>query len=281
MTRSGRTKVGSYSRQLSDGREIPTIIESDNEQERCPYCGNWYSKIANHWSHPQSDCQWPPISNYKMELLTGMMLGDGSMNTANGHFECGMINKTFLEWLSTELGWLVNGISIDKTAVKMAKECNGSFGSDTKPSNCSDYYRMYTRTHPDFQQFIDWYNGGKITYPNDVKLKPTILRMWYVSDGGLNWSHNGAMIQFTSCNEANRPKVIRNMLNNIGFTVNHSKGDKSFYIPYREIDQFFDYMGHNPVPGFEYKWSYKKQSQYDILKKEMRERHCTQTLENE
>lgn len=68
-----------YEGQLGNGEDIPTVIESDGDEERCPYCGDWYSSIGNHWSHTSVNCSHPPVSRYKMGWLKGMMLGDGSL----------------------------------------------------------------------------------------------------------------------------------------------------------------------------------------------------------
>jgi len=275
-TLGARTVPADYEGQLGDGERIPTVIESDGEEERCPYCGDWYSRISTHWS--RGSCQWPLISQHKMKLLTGMMLGDGGMQTRNGYFECGMTNKTFLDWLSNELGWLVGDLSMQKTAVETAQNARETLGTETQPSDALDYYFIRSRTHPSLQQFTEWYSTGEIVFPTDIELTTMTLRMWYVSDGGFDWHYESPRIVFGSCNESERPEAIENMLEGAGFTVNHGEGSKSFCIPHREIEQFFDYMGHDPVPGFEYKWAYEDRDRYDRLKGEMREQHCTQTL---
>lgn len=269
--------ANNYEGQLGNGEDIPTVVESDNDEERCPYCGEWYSGIGVHWTR-SSDCKWPQISQYKTNLLTGLMLGDGSMHTNCGHFECGLVNKTFLQWLSCELGWLVNNLSMQQTAIKSAKNTRETLGRNTQPSDALDYYLLRTRSHPSLQQFIEWYNTGEIVFPTNIELTPTILRMWYISDGGLHWGNKKPIVELNSVNEANRPEAIENMLGCAGFTINHKKGSEHFYIPHCEIDEFFDFMGNEPVPGFEYKWTYEDRERYDKLKDEMRTKHCTQTL---
>lgn len=267
-----------YEGQLGNGADIPTVIESDGDEERCPYCGNWYKRLSLHWT--SSDCQHPPISQYKMGLLKGLMLGDGSMHNTDGYFQCKMSNKTFLGWLCTELGWLVSDLRKKKTAVEAAKSVRNGLGRNTKAKDCVDYYAAFSRTHPQLQRFSEWYSTGEIVFPADLQLTPTSLAMWYVSDGGLDWSNGaaGVMIKFTSLNESERPQAIESMLEGCGFTVQHGKSSKNFHIPHREIDDFFEYIG-DPVPGFEYKWAYEDRDRYDRLKTQMREQHCTQTLE--
>lgn len=267
-----------YEGQLGNGEDIPTVIESDGEKERCPYCGNWYKRVSSHWR--LGKCQYPPISEYKIELLKGLMLGDGSMNTTDSYFRCKMTNRTFLQWLSNELGWLASDVRKKKTAVEIADGCRNSLDRNTQAKDCVDSYGIHTRPHPQLRGFTEWYSTGEIVFPTDLQLTPTSLAMWYVSDGGLSWQHERThiMVRFASVNESERPQSIINMLEGCDFTVQHGKGSNEFYIPQREVDDFFEYIG-DPVPGFAYKWAYEECDRYDRLKTQMREQHCTQTLE--
>jgi len=138
-----------YEGQLGNGEDIPTVIESDGDEERCPYCGQWYSQINSHWN--QSECQYPSISPYKIELIKGMVLGDGSMHTNVGNFRAYNTNKMFLEWLDKELGWLTSGVSMMQTAVKSARTTRESFGGETQPEDSLDIYCLRSRTHPQLQ----------------------------------------------------------------------------------------------------------------------------------
>lgn len=258
------------------------ILETKNGEEQCPDCGNWYSRIASHWS--QSDCQWPDIDEYQMELLKGMMLGDGSLHqyqndAGNPYIRFQMTNKTFLQWLSNELGWLCDDVKMQKTATEMSERvCEGLNNDVSKPEDCLDYYRCRTRSHPLCNQFADWYATGEKVFPQDLKLTPTSLKMWYVSDGSISWrSDDSAQIVFTSRNEAERPGAIISMLEGCDFDVQHSDGGYRFRIPHRQIAWFFDYIG-SPPPGFDYKWQYRDRDQYEMFKRKTREYHCTQTL---
>jgi len=265
-----------YDGQLGNGYDVPTILETDDGEERCPYCGDWYKQITTHWTC--SSCQYPPVSAYKMELLKGMMLGDGHMNLSYGNFRCGMTNKTFLEWLTTELGWLASDVRKQCTAVEIATKAREGLGSDTFAEDCVDLYSIRSRPQPQLQWFTEWYSTGEIVFPTNIELTPTSLAMWYVSDGGLIWHDcDNAKIKFTSCNESERPQAIIDMLEGCGFTVTHGDTAKDFYIPHRDVDDFFSYIGA-PVEGFKYKWEYEDRERYDELKTQMREQHCTQTL---
>jgi len=267
-----------YEGQLGNRRDIPTVLESGGDRERCPYCGNWYKRIGSHWS--QSSCEHPPISDYKIELLKGMMLGDGSLNFSNKYplFDIAMTNVTFLKWLQMELGWLSGTFSIQKTASEIAQnDCERDFNTDVDGSHYLDYYRFYTTTHAQFEQFGQWYDTGEIIFPENLSVSPLSLKIWYVSDGCLSWSTDSTCyVVFSSQNESDRPGEIICALEKYGFTVGQSS--ENFRLSTSNTEDFFELIG-DPVPGFEYKWAYQDRERYKRLKEQHREQHCTQTLE--
>lgn len=267
-----------YEGQLGNGQDIPTVLESDGEEERCPYCGEWYSEIGSHWS--QGSCDHPPVSQYKMKLLKGMCLGDGSvkMDGKNPCMEFQMVNKTFLQYLQQELGWLSCSFWLKCTASESAQHNRKrGFDPDADENDYADGYRFYTKRHPQLQQFADWYHDRiGIVFPEDLSVSSIALKIWYISDGGLNYGNTNPRIQFTSLNESDRPGAIVGALEGHGFTVGHT--DEDFRLSTEDTEDFFGLIGDS-VPGFEYKWAYEDRERYNRLKTEMREEHCTQTLE--
>jgi len=266
-----------YEGQLGNGADIPTVLESDGDRERCPCCGNWYQRIGSHWS--RSSCEYPPISNYKMELLKGMMLGDGSVNFGSRHscFGIGMTNVTFLKWLQTELGWLSGTLSMQRTATEQAQSVRDGFGCDTDESNCLDCYQFFTKSHPQFEKFGQWYDTDEIVFPENLSVSPTVLKIWYVSDGTFDWgTEHTTQVQFDSTNESERPDAIIGALEEHGFTVGQS--GSTFRVSTSDTEDFFELIG-DPVPGFEYKWQYQDRERYKQLKEQHQVKHCTQTLE--
>jgi uncharacterized Zn-finger protein len=269
------TAPADYDGQLGDGKDKPTILETDGDETRCPYCGQWYELVASHWT--KSSCQYPPFTARKQEILTGMMLGDGYMKNTGGRFGCKMTNKTFIEWLAKQLGWLAHDVRLKQTATESAKDLRErGFSGDTDATDCRDKYRFWTVTHPALQQFCDWYDDdGNIHFPTDLSLTPLSLKLWYVSDGGLDCSQKHPRIYFGSANEQERPDAIMSMLKGCGFDV--SQSGYNFRLPTAQTEDFLDYIG-SPPPGFEYKWAIDSREQYDKLKEQMIEEHCTQTL---
>jgi len=199
-----------------------------------------------------------------MELLTGMLMGDGSINRSskNSWFQTEMITKPFLEWLDSELGWLSTGVRLKHTASEGAKKCRDSgFSPNAKAENYSDVYRLRSRCHPDLQPLADWYASGKKVFPNDIELTPTVLKMWYVSDG--YYDNHGAAKRITigMSNEVDRRDNIEQLFENVGFEISNwniserKDGSKRCNAQFTkdESQRLFEYMGESPA-GFEYKW---------------------------
>lgn len=260
-----------YEGQLGDGGRIPTVIERDGEQERCPYCGDWYSRIGSHWS--QGSCPYPPISGYKMELLRGMMLGDGSLkqNTEYPSFGVSNTNKRFLQWFSRELGWIAPSPVSKHMAV-----CEYDFSSldgDVDRESCHDGYRITTRSHPQFQVFCSWIGVDEVFFPIDIEPSIPMMRMWYVSDGGVQ-KRNG-YVQFGSRNESERPEAINNIFSSFGYDIRQS--GQMFRLTVDQSRQFLDEIGP-PVPGFRHKWAIDDVDRYNRLKDKADREYKTQTL---
>ena len=263
-----------------EGSTINTRINDDGvEEEQCPSCGNWYQRISSHWS--QSLCDHPPISQRKYEMAIGLMMGDGyiDINGKNCRLLVRNTNITFLQWLETEFSWLSGSICNMETAKEVADDLSkrGVDGEsrNTNAEDCNDVYVLHLRAHPVFNKLREWYKEDGLVF-QEVVYTPTILRMWYVSDGGINKS--GMDVEFNSRNESNRPEVIKNGFSELGINISNGNGQHVFQI-YAERDEFFDYIGHNPVPGFEYKWEYQDREEYERLKEQCDRQHKTQTLE--
>jgi len=238
--------------------------ELDSGRVLCEQCGNDYKKIGSHWSHPKTDCSHPEISDYKMELLTGMLMGDGCIGrqSKNPYFQALMIAEEFLEWLDNELGWLSTGTHLHTTAEESAKDNRDrNFGPNAKAENYHNIYRLLSRTHPDLSELSDWYATGKKVFPDDIELTPNVLKMWYVGDGHYADKGTSNHISIAMSNEIDRRNNIEQLFENIGFEVGNwriaerNNGSKRCSLRFHadESQQLFDYMG-NPPDGFAYKW---------------------------
>lgn len=262
--RSLDTGVDLEQSRAGNGEDVETIIAEDDEgREQCPYCNEWYSKIVSHWSHPSVECHHPPITDDKYEVLVGLMMGDGSLHSRNRENQCikvAMNNVTFLTWFSDRLGWLFGNIAQNKEAG------DASFGN-----KCNyDYWRLWTRSHPAID-FESWWVDRELHFPNREWSKEA-LRMWYVSDGNMHWNTN-PYIEIRSFNEQPRPETVINNFERVGFDASFSSN--RIRLKTADTERFFDFVGHEPVPGFEYKWEWKDEDRYHELKDYCHAEHCT------
>jgi len=238
--------------------------ELDNGKVLCEQCGNEYKRVGSHWSRGSS-CSHPEISAYKMELLTGMLMGDGTVGrqeNKNPWFQTEMITKPFLEWLDSELGWLSTGVRLSKTAAGCAKQIRDrGFRPDAKAENYSNVYRLQCRHHPDLQPLANWYATGEKVFPDDIELTPTVLKMWYIGDGCYDNCGAANYIKIGMANEIDRRDNIEQLFEKVGFEISNwninerNDGSKNCEAQFTtsESQRLFEYMGEPPA-GFEYKW---------------------------
>lgn len=220
----------------------------------CPECSqDGYERLSQHIAIGQ--CDWPEISQYKKELLKGMLMGDGCVSNRDGKrpvFIVGMTNEDFLKWFSEELGWLAYGVRISKTGEESAAAFEkhppregGSIGE------FKDVYRMQTMRHPWFNELADWYSDSGKTYPDDLELTPTVAKMWYVADGGLRDREPNPNVVIACHNESDRSQFLCSLFQEHGFEPQYDGEGIVFSVS--DSKKFLGWIGE-PVPGFEYKW---------------------------
>lgn len=203
----------------------------------CPSCGEQYKKIGSHYT--LSDCGHPEFTDRQVEILEGMMLGDGWVNhhneTGNPFFAVGMTNYKFLKWLDTELKPHSTGV----------KNATGSKNS-TK-----DYYKVRTRRNPNLSGFASWYDSGTLRLKH-VDLTPLSLKMWYVSDGWLSYrGRNGKpILRIGNRIAIDRDNYFTKLFDPFDVSPSVYEGEIAFDVD--ETEKLLNLMGKMP-PGFEYK----------------------------
>lgn len=218
----------------------------------CPKCYGEYERLSKHWS--VGSCDYPEITEYQMELLTGMVMGDGCVGTRESvpHVVVGMANERFLEWFSDELKWMGYDVHLSMTGEESyEKSKRNDHMTVNKKENFEDIYRMLTPRHPQLKNLSEWYGSEGKRFPEDLELTPTIAKMWYVSDGGLKQTSPNPTVSITSINENHRGEYLCSLFEEKGFNPIFTGKDISFTVP--ESKKFLDWIGY-PVPGFEYKW---------------------------
>lgn len=224
---------------------------TEDGREICPRCRKSYSKITIHWTKA---CEYPRLFNRQLELVKGLLCGDGSVEQRRAVFRVEMINKRFLEWLDEELGWLSTGVRLARTNEEVARHLRDSLDRETSPRDAHDLWYLRTRTHPQFREFQSWFQDGEMRLPTRLSLSKLELKMWYISDGGLMKRKTPSPApSIASHKEVDTPNRIQRVFNQHGFEVTDGpnfriKGGLS------ESRRFLEYLG-KPPEGFEYKWA--------------------------
>lgn len=137
--------------------------------------------------------------------------------------------------------------------------------------NYSNIYRWKTRRHPEFNEFLSWYEDvskknqrRKVWDFSMIDLSPTILKHLYVGDG--TWVNDRGQnhISIAMANEKDKEEEVRELFSQAGFEVGNIQKHKNQNGVISMIANFsvetskdmWNYMGE-PLPGFEYKWPAK------------------------
>ena len=236
----------------------------------CHECGKEYTNkgIGHHWR--QSSCSYPVPSIRQKEIFTGLLMSDATIQDTGSYpmMRIGMTNRLFLEWLEKELGLLCSSLVLKKTAEDSARHARKTgFRPKAKTKNYRDVYALTTRSLPFFERLLEWYSTGEKVFP-EIKLTPTIVKMWYCGDGNLavrreeNYQHYA---QITCSNEKDRMGKLQKMFNQAGFDPSISKNDGRLSFSNKETKELLSWMG-DPPPGFKYKWEIDNYEKYIELK---------------
>lgn len=242
-----------------------TVLERGGKKTvECPGCGTEYARIGSHWSYPTSSCDYPPFTNRQLEIIKGLNMGDGCIREASGYacMRVGSTNLPFLEWLDDRFGPLSAGVRLDRDSETIAANNEGR--GRWSDYDFKDLYLLALRSHPTFTKLRkQWYTDDGIRFPDDLELSPESLRMWYVSDGSINWQGEYPYIAIGCSNENRRPQFIEGVFSDIGFDIGYSSN--CIRVPSYQREQFLEYIG-DTIPGFEYKWAIDDHERYDELK---------------
>lgn len=232
------------------------------EPVQCPSCGSEYKQLGSHWN--QSSCNHPKLNDHQKEVITGLLMGDGSIQSQskNPNLVIGSISENYLHHLDDLFGVLATGVSLYCTAEEGAEKSRKSgFNPDAEAENYSDVYKLRTRKLPELHEF-SWYKTGQKEFPEDIDLTPTVLKHWYCGDGSWNNKRGYGYIKITTGNEANNTEKITKIFKNSSLpepsnyniwksSDDDMKCDIQFTV--EQSKKLFEYMG-SPPPDFEYKW---------------------------
>ncbi len=217
----------------------------------------------------QKDITCEPL-NYNISYITesiiehidGFLLGDGGIQpNTKGHLpsarlRCGVEHKQFAEYL-------INPFSRykAKTAKYATKDMKQGFVCDGR-----------TSFHPDiYTQYVRWYPLKKKQPPNDVRITPTSVMMWYLGDGSLvETGKNMVSIRLSTDGFLlERVEFLVSRLEEVGINC-HRNNDNRIYIKASGIPAFFDFIGReSPIECYKYKfdlpeWRFESRRIHDV-----------------
>lgn len=221
----------------------------------CNQCGQKYEHLASHWGQ-SSTCEWPDISDDITDMLTGIIMGDGYVDGSGGNanVEIIMTNPKYLSHIDDILGNLSTGVRFYRSAEKSAKmNRDNGFSPDASAENYKDKYRLRTVSHPHFNQFLSWYEGGKKVWPEDIHLSPNVLKHWYVCDGSLNTYSSNRFMRISTMNEVDNKEKVEQMFESSSLPAPDNWEESRMVWGAENTKEILNYMGKSP-PGFKYKW---------------------------
>lgn len=232
--------------------------------DTCHQCGNGYENIGMHWS--KSSCEYPNFTNQEEEIITGLLMGDGSVVRCGGcnpRLSVGMIMPNYLKYLDNIFGILGNGVSLKESAKQSANESKRrGFSSIATEENYSDVYEWRTMNHPQLEKYRQWYSNGKKVWPEDIKLTPTVLKHWFCGDGSRIDNGNSEHISIAMSNEVDNLEKVETILQQSNlpkpsnWNIHKRKTGGKICEAVFSVSQSYElweYMGE-PLPDFEYKW---------------------------
>jgi len=166
------------------------------------------------------------LSKRQRELIVGLLLGDGHLETQNGgrtyrlKVEHGSAQREYLEWLAKEFQeWLLSGWYEKRKGEKLV-------------------YGFTTVSHPAFRFYdAQFYQNGKKRIPSLIKklMSPLSLAIWFLDDGSAKSSkHRSFVIHSLGYNRKDL-ELVQEALRHFGIeTALHKQRNNSLrlYVPY-------------------------------------------------
>lgn len=224
-----------------------TLLETGNRD--CPECGETKERLSRHWSA----CEFPSVDGDLRALLTGILLGGGTLQ-GNGedtkHLLVITTSRDLAEWLFSELGWLAHSLRrVTSDGVR-------------KPM-----FHVRTHSHTYLRRLRDgWYRDGEKHIQADASLTARSARVWWALGGGLEWvgDYNSQVRGVFSAEADARADAITSVLETAGFDSSRLDNRVCLF-----ADELRDWLAwaEPPVPGVEHKWVLD-QAEYRALRED-------------
>ncbi len=193
------------------------------------------------------------LSQEEAEFIDGALLGDGHITKPRG-------NSCQFSYITSKRG---HAEYIYQKLKRMAVgECrNGPVRSNVYDKRTKKIYISYRFRTVSNRVFLGlrqrWYPSGIKIIPQDVKVTPVSVLIWYLGDGSLIEANRSRYIKLCT-NGFDRTNVEQVMSPQLAkyepSFIRASETQWWVYIPRRHIDKFLSFIGDCPVPEYSYKW---------------------------
>jgi len=187
-----------------------------------------------------------PILDDFREIIDGLLLGDGNLHSPVGfqavyHQDSSM--SEFIEYVSRIFS-SNNYLAQTYTYTRFDKRTSKIYTSFSLNS-------LYTI---ELQILYNaWYNGGRKVIPTDISITPSLMTVWYLSDGSKDSRCKNATIA-TESFTTQEVELLCSLVNNeIGINC-YRQSNNRIRIPSRSFDKFINYLGECPVGCYSYKY---------------------------
>jgi hypothetical protein len=216
-----------------------------------------WSQAATYRTGKNLDHNKTFIDEQMIEWIDGFLLGDGcitpSNQTARAH--SGVLYKEFCDYMRSGF---TNYFPRESHFSKPTGEAIKKGGKGT--------WGFATLSHPDLKkQYLRWYIKKNINDvygikepPDDVRITPISVMLWYLGDGYLATRENAKCVFIRLSTDSFSPDKIENILvkklkeKNIDCYKNN---DNRIVITPQGIKPFFDFIGKiSPVKEYQYKF---------------------------
>lgn len=190
------------------------------------------------------------LSEYHLQILDGLMLGDGNLDSESSRSASYCHSSKYKETLC----------NIQKI---LPLEWYNLFRHKTTLANGKTYYgyKLQSCHYLDLKPIFDrWYSNSIKRVPQDIELTKLSLYHWYVGDGSLN--EDGSIVFATHCFSNDCLKVLKDKLNEKGIVCSVCSSNV-IRIPAYYTPRFFELIG--PVSNLEYKYK------WDVVRREKAE----------
>jgi hypothetical protein len=162
-------------------------------------------------------------------------MGDGCIGNRGNNPRCkiSMVTKPYILYLQRKLSPFSSDI----------------YEPPIRDEKHQQQYNIRTIVHPELEKYSNWYSSGQKVYPKKLNITPSVLRHWYVTDGGIYGEHNYPQIRCWK--ERKNIEKVEEYFEDTPLNSSFSSGTLRFPSSKKE---FFEYIGWEPLPGFEYKW---------------------------